>query len=239
MLQNIIDTLNADGIDAAASSHADPSRADTALTMMALLEPLVSDRAYPLKLPDSPVLPNAVYQPMARNHLDADGYLLGRVDIYMVTLRAQRFDELQQLVDALDGAVSGHTGVDSIEITDAAQEYEDEQQQYQAHFEIQVATLSTSTPSLPAAFIHSVDSEAEPPRTTCRHQTITEMVAVVLVANQNDIESLRTRAVSALIGLEHPDAIAPLEDVGGQQVAVSGRHVYWRELMRWQRRIPT
>ncbi|MCK2042564.1 hypothetical protein KZO83_07665 [Chromohalobacter sp. TMW 2.2308] len=239
MLQAIIDRLTAEGIDANLSSKADPSLADTAVTMVELLNPLVSSRAYPLTLPEKEPLPNAVYQPMARNFLDADGYLVGRVDIYMVTLRGERFADLQDLSAGLDTAVSQHTGVDSIEITDAAQEYENEQQQYQAHFEIQVATLSTQAPALPAAFVYTVSSEADPPRTTCRHQTVTEYVAVVLVANQQEIEALSKQAVSALIGLEQPGAITPLEDVGGQQVAVSGRHVYWRELMRWQRRIPT
>lgn len=239
MLEEIIDRLRGESIDANLSSKADPSLADTAVTMAELLNTLVSDRAYPLTLPEKEPLPNAVYQPMARNFLDADGYLLGRVDIYMVTLRAARFADIQQLTQQLDQSVSAFAGVESIEITDAAQEYESEQQQYQAHFEIQIATLSTSTPSLPAAFVHTVSSEAEPPRTTCRHQTVTEHVAVVLVANQQEIEALRSDAVSALIGLEQPGAMTPLEDIGGQQVAVSGRHVYWREILRWQRRIPS
>ncbi|WIX32505.1 hypothetical protein QO259_17100 [Salinicola sp. JS01] len=239
MLQQVIERLTADGIDASLSSKADPSLADTAATMAELLEQLVPGHAYPLTLPEKEPLPNAVYQPMARNFLDADGYLLGRVDIYMVTLRAARFGDIQQLTQQLDQAVSAFTGVESIEITDAAQEYESDQQQYQAHFEIQIATLSTDTPSLPAAFVHTVGSDAAPPRTTCRHQLVTESLAVVLIATQSDIEALRLRAVSALVGLESPGAITPLEDVGGQQVAVSGRHVYWRELLQWQRRIPT
>ena len=239
MLEQIIERLNAAGIDAQLSSAADPSRADTALTVVGLLNPLVDSRAYPLLLPEKEPLPNAVYQPMARRHLEADGYLVGRVDVYVVTFRAPRVSELQSLADQLEQSVSQYEGVDSIEITDAAQEYESEQQQYQAHFELQVATLSTATPSLPAAFVHVVASEATPPRTTCRHQTVTEQLAVVLVANKPNLDALRESAIGSLIGLEQPGAIAPLEDVGGQQVAVSGRHVYWREILRWQRRIPS
>ena len=69
-------------------------------------------------------------------------------------------------------------------------------------------------------------------------QTVTEHIAVVLVADQAEIDTQRRAITAALLGLENPtDAVAPLEYAGGQRVAVSGSHVYWRELYRYDRLI--
>ena len=69
-------------------------------------------------------------------------------------------------------------------------------------------------------------------------QTVTEQLAVVLVADQDDLQALRVACTAALLGLEDPQhAVSPLEYAGGQRVAVSGRHVYWRELYSYQRLI--
>lgn len=238
MIDAVATALQAVGIDAAPSSQADPSLADTALSMTNLLSTLVSGNAYPLTLPERPALPNAVYQPQARSFVEADGYLLGRIDVYVASLRAATFAAIQQLTEQFDAAVADHTGQVSIDVMDAAADFEAEQQQYRAHFEVQVTTLATRTPSLPAAFIHHVESVAERPAVmNAVDQDVTEYLAVVLVAEAGTLDAQRQAAAGALLGLEQPDALAPLEYVSGQQVAVAGRHVYWRELYRWSRRI--
>ena len=69
-------------------------------------------------------------------------------------------------------------------------------------------------------------------------QTVTEHIAVVLVAEQAEVDAQRKAIDGALLGLNSsPHGVAPLEYAGGQRVAVSGSHVYWRELYRYDRMI--
>lgn len=240
MIDAILAALAGAGISAWPSSDADPSRADTVPGLVALVDPVVSGALWPLNLPSDAPATNGVYHLAAMTDIDVDGYRLGRVDTYVLSLRAPQFDPLRGMSDALIGRVAEHSGLESWEITDAATDYEHDQRQYRAHFELQGTTLATSAPALPATFVHHVQAgaEANALSTFDVRQTVTEEVAVVLIADQDAIQSQRLACTQALLGLEDaPDAVSPLEYAGGQRVAVSGRHVYWRERYRYQRLI--
>lgn len=240
MIDDIITALGDAGIAAWRSSDADPSRADTVPLLVQLVDPVVNSRLWPLNLPGDAPDTNGVYSLAERDDIDVDGYRLGRVDTYVLSLRAPRFDPLRTLSDALIERVANHAGLDSWAIGDAATDYEYDQRQYRAHFELQGTTLNTAAPAMPAAFAHPAESLAEPSDVAAWavRQTVVEHIAVVLVADQDAMASHRTACASALLGLESgADAVSPLEYAGGRRVAVSGRHVYWRELYRYQRLI--
>jgi len=240
MIDAILAALDSAGIAAWSSSDADPSRTDTVPLLVQLVDSVVDSKLWPLNLPSDAPPENGVYSLAGRDDIEIDGYRLGRVDTYVLSLRAPRFDPLRVMSDSLIERVASHAGLDSWAITDAATDYEYEQRQYRAHFELQGTTLNTATPSLPAAFAHAVEATAPPSdvSTWQVRQTVTEHVALVLVADQEAMASHRAACIDALLGLEgDADVVAPLEYAGGQRVAVSGRHVYWRELYRYQRLI--
>lgn len=241
MIDAILAALNDAGIAAWPSSDADPSRADTAPGLVSLVDPVVSGNLWPVQLPRDATATNGVYSLAGQGDIQVDGYRLGRVDTYVLSLRSPTFDPLRSMSQALVDRIAAHSGLESWEITDAATDYEFDPRQYRAHFELQATSLATATPVLPAAFVHWAQAAAEPNAlsTFAVRQTITETVAVVIVADQADLDAQRQAACAALLGLEAAAAVSPLEYAGGQRVAASGRHVYWRELFSYQRLIST
>lgn len=239
MIDSILTALNGAGINAEPSSEADPSRADTVPGLVQLVDPVVSSALWPLNLPADAPATNGVYSLAGLEHVEVDGYRLGRVDTYVLSLRAPTFDPLRGMTTELIDRVAAQTGVEGWEITDAATDYEYDQKQYRAHFELQATSLAMSTPVLPAAFVHHIQAAAAPNElgTFQVRQTVTEQFAITLVAEQQDVSTQRKEIETALLGLESEDAVAPLEYGGGQRVAVSGRHVYWREVYAYQRYI--
>lgn len=240
MISEIVEALNTAGIQASESSDADPSRADTAPYLVALVDPVVDSQLWPLNLPAEAPDTNGVYQLAGWSSVEVDGYRLGRVDTYVLSLRANAFDPLRQMTTSLIDRVASHQGNESWEITDAATDFEFDQRQYRAHFELQCATLANSHITIPAAFVHRVTSLAAPNSLATFEvsQTITEQLAVVVVASQSELNSQRQAVSAALLGLELGiDAASPLEYERGDPVASSGRYVYWREVYRYQRLI--
>ncbi|MGV2930143.1 hypothetical protein ACE3G8_03875 [Vreelandella venusta] len=240
MIDRIITALGAEGIAAASSSEADPSRTDTVAGLVTLVDPVVSSALWPLNLPADAPDTNGVYSLAGQSSIEVDGYRLGRVDTYVLSLRSPTFDPLRTMSTELIERVAAQSGSEAWEITDAATDYEYDQRQYRAHFELQATSLAMAAPELPAAFVHPVHADAAPNAlgTMNVRQTVTEHIAVVLVAEQAEVDAQRRAIEAALLGLETPpDAVAPLEYAGGQRVAVSGSHVYWRELYRYDRLI--
>ncbi|MCP1314389.1 MULTISPECIES: hypothetical protein [unclassified Halomonas] len=238
MNDRIIEALSAAGITAASSSEADPSRADTVPGLVMLVDPVVEQALWPLNLPSEAPPTNGVYNLAGQSAIEVDGYRLGRVDTYVLSLRSPTFDPLRRMTTELIERVAAQSGTEGWEITDAATDYEYDQRQYRAHFELEATSLAMAAPALPAAFVHPVQATADPNvlGTMDVRQTVTEHIAVVLVAEQSDVDAQRRAISEALLGLESPaDAVAPLEYGGGQRVAVSGSHVYWRELYRYDR----
>ena len=240
-LDTVIAALNGAGIQAQASCHADPSQADAVPLVRSLGDAVTNGHTYPLRLPDDHPTPgeHGVYQLAARQHVEADGWTLARTDTWLMSLRAPTFDALRPMADQFVLEVANQTGVVAVEITDAASDYERDQRQCRAHFELQATAQATSTPALPGAFVHHVDATAsENGLASCAiRQTVTENLAVVLIADRTDLQLVRGLATHALLGLEIPGGMSPLEYLTGTQLAVVGRHVYWRELYRYQRLI--
>lgn len=239
MIDTILAALAGSGVTAWRSSEADPSRTDTVPGLVALVDPVVSGNLWPVHLSNDAPATNGVYNLAGQGDIEVDGYRLSRVDTYVLSLRSPTFDPLRTMTDDLIARVAAHTGMESWEITDAATDYEFDPRQYRAHFELQATSLATATPALPAAFVHPLASEAGANRlaTMDVRQTITEAVAVVLVAEQADLEGHRAEVTAALLGLEDVGSVSPLVYAGGERIAVSGRLVFWRERYRYERLI--
>lgn len=234
MIDDIISALSGVGITAA------PSRADTVPGLVALVDPVVGSALWPLNLPADAPGTNGVHNLAGQSSIEGDDYRLGRVDTYVLSLRSPTFDPLRTMSTQLIERVAAQSGIEGWEITDAATGYEYDQKHYRAHFELQATSLAMATPALPAAFVHPVQASttANGLGTMNVRQTVTEHIAVVLVAEQADVSPQRKAIEGALLGLNSsPHGVAPLEYAGGQRVAVSGSHVYWRELYRYDRLI--
>ncbi|MBW5802045.1 phage tail terminator protein [Halomonas elongata] len=239
MIDTILAALDATGVTAWRSSDADPSRADTVPGLVTLVDPVVGGKLWPVHLPNDAPDTTGVYNLAGQGDIEVDGYRLSRVDTYVLSLRSPEFDPLRTMSDDLIARVAAHAGLESWEITDAATDYEFDPRQYRAHFELQATSLATAAPALPAAFVHPLASDAGANRLATMEvrQTITEEVAVVLVAGQADLEGQRAAVTAALLGLEETDSVSPLVYAGGERIAVSGRLVFWRERYRYERLI--
>lgn len=221
------------GINATVVNQADISLVDTAEQIALLLSPVVSGRVYPLKLPDEPMLPSLVYQPVGREWVEIEGQRLARVDRYLLSLRASSFEELQSLSDSLSVAIASST---AIEITDAAADYEPDQRQYRAHFECDYTTLASAQQQLPAAFIYSLSAEGgDNAYDNAVRQAVTEQVCVVLACPQDDLEAHRRSAQAALVGISIEQNADVLLYAAGNLIDQSGQTTYWREVFSYDR----
>lgn len=238
MIDVIVSQLIAAGINAEASNHADPSKADPVPTIRGLIDPVTSNQTYPLHLPKDAADNNAVYSLASRSMIDSDGWNVGRVDTYVVSLRSPSFDTLRTMSDGFETQIASAVSPYGFEITDAAADYEFDQRQCRAHFELQVTSLATENPTLPMAFVHHLTAQATANElaTLNIRQTVTEQIVVILIADQDQIDTLRKVTVSqALLGLELPDGLSPLEYVGGGSLAITGKNVFWRDVWSYQR----
>jgi hypothetical protein len=229
------------GINAAASSNADPSTAITATIIPDLTQALVSQHCYPLMLPDDEDPDEfAIYQPVSMRFIESDGYRLGRIDSYLLSLRAKKFSRAQQLSTDLIDAVANYRGTASLDITDAAADYEHDQKQYRAHLELDTATLAASI-QWPAVLIHRIAATAKRDdlATGGSSQSVTEQVAVICIAPESQIHSLRDDVAGAIIGQSSGEYSDTYEYAGGQLIAVAGSIAYWREVYTWRRYLRT
>nr|WP_300312752.1 hypothetical protein [Halomonas sp.] len=239
MIDQVLSRLATIGMSARRSAEADVRQSDTVPSLVSLVDPVVNGHLWPVHLPNDAPEITGVYHLAGQDDIDIDGFRLGRVDTYVLSLRSPVFDPLRTMSDSLVARVEVHEGMESWEITDAATDYEFDPRQYRAHFELQATCIAASGSELPVAFVHIVKSEAEPNAlATCRvRQTVHEEIAIVVVADQTAIERQRRAITDALLGLESSDGVSPLEYAGGQRVMTSGRLVYWREQYRYQRLI--
>ena len=234
----IINALSASGINAVLVDQTDISTIDTGEGLYSALKPLVSDRVYPLKLPDTPVLPSMVYQPVGRDWVEIDGQRIGRTDRYLISARDKTFAGLSALSNAISTVIAGFVG--QSEITDAAADYEEKQRQYRAHFEVDITTLASASQSLPAAFVYSINADAGENQADNRiRQQVVEGICIVLVCQQDQLLTNRKTLENALVGLSIDPAGDVVEYAGGKLLDQSGSVTYWRELFSYTRYLRT
>lgn len=233
---NIVSLLTASGINAAESSNADPSTATTSETLYQLVQPLVAGGCHPLRLPDDETPAEfAVYQPVGLDFIESDGHRLGRVDRYVLSLRAPSYTRLEQVSRSLIDQVASQSGSVSMDINDMAADYEPEQNQCRIHVDISAGTLASAI-QWPACLVHRIGSRAaENDITGGYSQTVTEQAAVICVAPESSVHTLRDQVASALIGQLPDDHSDEYQYVSGQLIGISGSVVFWREIYSWQR----
>lgn len=233
---NIVSLLTAAGINVAESSNADPSSATTSENLYQLAQPLLAGGCHPLRLPDNEDPEEfAVYQPVGLDFIEADGHRLGRVDRYVLSLRAPSYTRLEQVSRILIDQVAAQSGSVSMDINDMAADYESEQKQCRVHIDISVGTLSASI-HWPACLVHRIGSRAaENDITGGYSQTVTEQAAVICVAPEGSLQTLRDQVASVLIGQLPDDLSDEYQYVSGQLIGISGAVVFWREIYSFQR----
>ncbi len=228
MIDNIITTLSGQSINAVKTSDADISTVDTAIGLKDIFGPLVGSKVYPLVLPADVVLPAMIYQQVNRRHIEVDGEKLGRIDTYVLSVRASTFKDLQGLCAQIVDTVAGLAG--QYEITDFAVDYEPDEKQYRGHLELEVTTLATVSQSIPAALVYEFASQAQESQyDNVVRQAVTDVFSVVLVCDQDQLETVRNQASTALVGLQPNPQSHPIQYLSGKRLAQTGQLVYWRE----------
>lgn len=236
MIDSIIQALAGVGVTAQASSQADIGAVDMVPLVRALGDQVTAGHTYPLRLPsDLEVDQHGVYQLASRRNIEADGWTIARTDTWLVSLRAASFDALRPMADGFVDAVAAHAGPVGAEITDAATDYEFDQRQFRAHFELQTTAIATDAAPT-AAFVHALGAMAQNNALASMavRQTVTRQLAVVLAGNALQLGGMCTAAQGALLGLEADDAVSPLEYAGGAQIGVFGHQILWRETYQYQ-----
>ncbi|WP_271270221.1 hypothetical protein [Aliamphritea hakodatensis] len=236
MMNEIITALVGVGFNAAQTNETDISDVDTAHTFSDMFSGLVDDRVYPVRLPETVTLPAVNFQPVFRNHIEVDGEKVGRIDGYVLTIRAKNFPDLQRLSLRIASEVTGRS--EQLEITDASTDFEADQHQFRADMEIEITTLATASQTLPASLVYSTSARAETSSlSTAIRQRVTEVFSVVLIGRADQLKAIRDKCKSALLGLELHERGEPVEYIGGNRLAQKGPLIYWREQYSYKRYI--
>lgn len=212
----------------------DVNSADSAATLKSIIGGVLS-RVYPLKFPEGPTLPAAVYQLVKIEKTEIDGFELGSTDIYVVSVRAETFAELVTLADQIETAIATYTDVSNAigaTVVDIATHYDDVLDEYYLHIETHITTaVMGNDQSYPAAFVHPIGASASGSvADNFISQRVTEQFAVLLVAPSADIGSIRKDVRDTLLGYQPGVTTEQIEYDAGVVVKIDAHITTWREL---------
>lgn len=230
----ILELLQASGLPVFDADGTPPRFADTAKTITGYLQGVVGQSVYPLYISDDPEpAETAVYQPVRMEFLESDQHQIGRVDSYVISIRARTFTRLKQLSTA---AVDAAVDQQGLEVRDAAADYEPDQKQCRAHLQLDALTLPDAVGAPPALFVYEQGAQATGNELdNAVHQWVTEQVAIVCVAPQSAMRGLRDQIASTLLGQQAGPYDEPYLYAGGQPLEQIGGLAFWREVYTWRR----
>lgn len=206
----------------AAQSGGVSAPVDTAAALVALLGGLVSDRMYPLSLPEETDRDNIVYQLVSSVPGEVDGYRVTHTDTFVLYLRSATYAGVKALADSVLSALDGASA--NIQTTDLLADYDSNRRSYRVNIELEYSAIAAASQTLPSAWVYEL-AETSGPSTAdnCVNQRMEREYAVVVAASsQADHESLQTELFTALLGwtsgtgemTEH-GASVPIEGGGG------------------------
>lgn len=138
---------------------------DSAITLVELVGPDMSDRVHPLVLPNEPVYPAAVYELISSETLEIDGYPVLRDDGYLLQVSGPVYGAVRTAAETvrdtlLDYATAGEAGTVSIE--DQADKYSDKLFLFETGIALRMTHLALASQVVPAAFVYTYSHDSSP-----------------------------------------------------------------------------
>lgn len=212
---------------------------DNSALLTGLLEPSVSNRVYPYKLPESPVYPSITYELTGQHREDVDGYTITKTDVFIVSVQAETLADLITVVDSVRTALINYADTGAaggIEITDQAAIWQSDLQRYEAAIEVEITHLSLPSQATPAYYIYPLMEKADENQSMngvlqqVDEQFVGLLVTQVPATGVSGIKALRESVHGQIIN-KIPEAKAGrTELVQGHVAGLVGSVVLWRDV---------
>jgi hypothetical protein len=210
---------------------------DTAALLVSELGSLVSDRLYPLRLPDDPAHPSAVYRLMGSQAVNIGGYPILQEDSYLLAVAADQYGTVKTTTDSIKTALQSYTqsgGAGTAIVTDAADDYRRDVGLFETGMALTFTHLAQTTQTVPAAFVYLLNHDARPDN-KYRIVSVEEesRFAVLLVdriptGGVTELSSKAAEIRTAVMAINESGWRRPLW-YGGDVLAVHNTLVLWQE----------
>lgn len=201
----------------------------TAASLYTLLASSVSNRMYPVQLPESPTHPSIVYSLVSSQPGVFEGFTVSHTDTFVLNLRGTDYDALITLVGTITTALASA----NVDITDRMDEFDAEEGLYRIHLELNYTYIAASSQSLPAAYVYPIARVGDPNRLDNQtSQRVRAEYGILIVTASNNIVALQAELQAALVGWQQSAAHHEMEYSSGASVEGVGSLKMWREVYR-------
>jgi len=216
---------------------ADTQGVDTAALLTSQVGAQISNRVYPVMLPDTPTYPAAAYQQVSAERIEVDGYPILRDDTYLLAVLAETYGAAISQADTILDALIAYdpaSAAGSMSIVDQGDDYDNDFQLWEKGMTVRVSHLARTSQTLPAAFVYTLGEDFELGESLqCVTGQAVSRFAVTWVAKipANGVSALstvRNQILAAVAGLK-PAGWSRIWPDGGEIVAVHSAHVVWRD----------
>lgn len=201
----------------------------TAASLYTLLASSVSNRMYPVQLPEKPTHPSIVYSMVSSTPGVFDGFTVSRSDVFVLNLRGTDYDALITLVGTITTALASA----NVDITDRVDEFDQEEGLYRIHLELTYTYIAASAQTLPAAYVYPIGRVGdENIFDNYTKQRIRAEYGVLIVTASGNIPALQAELQAALVGWQQSSSHHEMEYSSGASVEGVGSLKMWREVYR-------
>ena len=199
--------------------------AATQASLYTLLASSVSNRMYPVQLPEAATHPSIVSSVPGV----FEGFSITHTDVYVLNIRGVDYDTLLTLVGTIVTALASS----SIDVTDRQEEFDQAEGLFKVHLELTCSTIAASAQTLPMAFVYPVHRYGElSVFDNFTKQLIRAEYAILLVTDNNNIPALQAEVQAALVGWQQDAYHHEMEYSNGASVESVGALSLWREVYR-------
>ena len=218
----------------------DTSVVDTAALLTGLLEPSVTNRVYPYRLPTDPTYPAITYELIGSERKEADGYIITKTDRYLVSIQTQSLGDLITVTESaraalIDYAAAGAAG--GVEVADNAATWHNDIQIYEGALEVEITHLAVDSQATPAIFIYPIQNIADNnTAANCVSQIVDSRFALLLVAPVTAggvsaaLKPLWGEYMAQILGLVPEAGAYRTEYIQGNVAGLEGKVALWRDV---------
>lgn len=201
----------------------------TQANLYTLLSPVVSERMYPIQLPENPTHPSIVYQLVSSSPAVFEGFDVTQTDLYVLNLRGEDYDALMTLYGSIVAAIAG----ENVEITDVLHDYDQTENLFRVNVELTYTYLAAAAQDMPAAFVYPIARTGdESAYDNFTKQEVEAEYAILIVTSDNNIPALQDEIQAALLGWQQSPDHQEIEYGTGSSIEGVGGLSMWRESYR-------
>ena len=201
----------------------------TQANLYTLLASLVSNRMYPVELPEEPTHPSIVYQMVSSAPGVFEGFHVTHTDIFIINVRGEDYDVLIALVNSIISALSG----ENIEITDILHDYDQSENLYRINLELTYSYITSASQLMPVAYVYPLSRAGNTSvYDNYTKQLVTADYAVLIVTDDGNVPALQNEIQAALVGWQQSADYHEMEYGNGASIEGVGGLEMWREAYR-------